>query len=102
MNVCECFFLRNLPGVYRLPAYIRGQGSAHHKPKPYLQVALIGVQDVGLVCIVLAHELGGRVIDGWLEVAVLSIDHQPHLVLHAHGTVRMLFSESHWDALGLE
>lgn len=45
---------------------------------PYLEVALECVEDERLIHVELALHLQGQAADGWLEVALLSINHQAH------------------------
>lgn len=50
----------------------------------YLQVALVCVKHSGLVPVVRALKLHRRMVYGGLEVAVLSIHHQPHVGLFSN------------------
>lgn len=47
----------------------------------YLEVALECVEDERLIHIEPALHLQGQAADGWLEVALLSINHQAHTCL---------------------
>ena len=47
-----------------------------------LQVALVRVVDDRHMLVVLALHLHGCVVDCWLEVAVLGVNHEPHAALH--------------------
>lgn len=44
-----------------------------------LQVALVGVEDDGLLLVVLLHHLHREAGNGWLEVCLFSIHHDPHI-----------------------
>ena len=46
------------------------------------EVALVGVVDDGLMPVELALDFHTRVVDGGLEVAVLRVNHHPHIALH--------------------
>ena len=48
------------------------------------EVALVRVVYERLVLVELALDLHARVINGWLEVAVLRINHHSHIALHMH------------------
>ena len=42
---------------------------------------LVGVEDDGLLRVVLLHHLDGDPSNGWLEVGLLSVHHAPHVQL---------------------
>lgn len=64
------------------------------------EVTLVGVVDGGVLLVVPPLQLHRSVVDGWLEVAVLSVDHHPHIGLHTE-KARVRLGVDHHPHFGL-
>lgn len=49
----------------------------------HFEVALVGVEDVGFFSVEDPLHLQGQSADGWLEIRLFCVHHQPHAVLHS-------------------
>lgn len=66
-----------------LARFVRRHVSTHPlATDPYLEVALVRVEDDGLLSVVLALHLQRQPADGRLEVGLLRVHHQTDAVLH--------------------
>lgn len=63
--------------------------------RPHLQVALVGVENDGLVPVEDPLHLQGQSANGRLEVGLLGVHHQPHAVLQSVLRERKLLFHSH-------
>lgn len=71
-----------------MPGWFTGRGPSRKGlgGTPFMridEVALVGVVDCGVLLVVPPLQLHCRMVDGWLEVAVLGVNHHPHIGLHA-------------------